>query len=191
MARMPRLFIEGFPQHVIQRRNNRSVSFFCDADYAFYLQKLKQAADAQNVLIHAYVLMTNHVHLLVTGPDAQAIPNMMQSLGGCYVRYINLTYQRTGTLWKGRYKSSMVDTSSYFLTLSRYIELNPVRAHMVRLPGEYPWSSCRHNAMGMKETLITEHDEYIRLGKSRSARIKCYRALFTAEGALVFNPPPL
>ncbi len=181
MARMPRLFVEGFAQHVIQRGNNRSVCFFCEADYAFYLQKLKQAADAQNVQIHAYVLMTNHVHLLVTGPDAQAIPNMMQSLGRCYVRYINLTYQRTGTLWEGRYKSSLVDTSSYFLTLSRYIELNPVRAHMVVLPGEYPWSSYRHNAMGLKIELITEHGEYGRLGKSRSARVKRYRSLFESD----------
>ena len=105
----------------------------------------------------------------------------MQSLGRCYVRYINLTYYRTGTLWEGRYKSSLVDTSSYFLTLSRYIELNPVRAHMARLPGEYPWSSYRHNAMDMKIKLITEHDEYIRLGESRAARIKSYRALFKSE----------
>lgn len=181
MARMPRLFVEGFAQHVIQRGNNRSVCFFCEADYAFYLQKLKQAADVQNVKIHAYVLMTNHVHLLVTGPDAQAIPDMMQSLGRCYVRYINLTYQRSGTLWEGRYKSSLVDTSSYFLTLSRYIELNPVRAHMVVLPGEYSWSSYRHNAMGLKIELITEHNEYIRLGESRSARIKRYRSLFERD----------
>jgi putative transposase len=181
MARMPRLYIEGLPQHIIQRGNNRSACFFREADYACYLQKLKQAADAQNVRIHAYVLMTNHVHLLVTGRDADAIPNMMQSLGRCYVRYINLTYQRTGTLWEGRYKSSLVDTSSYFLTLSRYIELNPVRAHMVTLPGEYPWSSYRHNAMGMKTELITEHDEYIRLGENRAARIKNYRAIFKSE----------
>lgn len=181
MARMPRLFVEGYAQHIIQRGNNRSVCFFRDADYAFYLQKLKQAAELHQVQIHAFVLMTNHAHLLVTGRNADSISNMMQSLGRCYVRYINLTYQRTGTLWEGRYKSSLVDTSGYFLTLSRYIELNPIRAHMVTLSGEYPWSSYRHNAMGMKIELITEHDEYKNLGKSRSARIKNYRALFENE----------
>ena len=181
MARMPRLFLEGCAQHIIQRGNNRSVCFFCDADYAFYLQKLKDAARKNNVKIHAFVLMTNHVHLLVSGKNKHDIPNMMQSLGRSFVRYINIIYQRTGTLWEGRYKSSIVSTSRYFLAVSRYIELNPIRAKMVVLPGEYPWSSYRHNAMGLPIDLISEHDEYNCLAKTKTARIRAYRQLFGNE----------
>lgn len=181
MARMPRLFVEGCAQHIIQRGNNRSVCFFCDADYALYLQKLNDAARKNNVKIHAFVLMTNHVHLLVSGQNRHDIPNMMQSLGRSFVRYINIIYHRTGTLWEGRYKSSIVSTSRYFLAVSRYIELNPIRAKMVVLPGEYPWSSYRHNAMGIPIDLISEHEEYNCLAKTKAARIRAYRQLFGNE----------
>ena len=178
MARKPRLYVEGCAQHLIQRGNNRSACFYTDADYAFYLQKLKDASALNRVRIHAFVLMTNHVHLLASGENKVSIPNMMQTLGRSYVRYMNITYQRTGTLWEGRYKSSLVSTSGYLFTLSRYIELNPVRARMVTLPGDYPWSSYRHNAMGITIGLISEHEEYTNLGKTRAGRIQAYRKLF-------------
>ncbi|OGT72316.1 MAG: transposase [Gammaproteobacteria bacterium RIFCSPLOWO2_02_FULL_57_10] len=178
MARKPRLHVSGCPQHIIQRGNNRSACFYADADYAFYLKKLKDAALQHQVKIHAFVLMTNHVHLLATGKEQSSITDMMQAMGTSFVRYMNITYQRTGTLWEGRYKSSLVSTREYFLTLSQYIELNPVRAGMVATPGAYPWSSYRHNAMGIPIGLISEHDEYTNLGGTKAARIQGYRNLF-------------
>lgn len=181
MARLPRLYVEGCSQHVVQRGNNRAVCFYCDADYAFYLQKLKEASEKYCVSVHAFVLMTNHIHLLVTPTDESGVSRMMQSLGRNYVRYINLMYQRTGTLWEGRFKSSLVASDHYFFVVSRYIELNPVRAGMVGLPGEYPWSSYRHNGMGLTIGLMTEHQLYKNLGQTRSARILHYRALFRQE----------
>jgi putative transposase len=181
MARMPRLYVEGCTQHIIQRGNNRAVCFYCDADYAFYLQKLREASETYSVDIHAFVLMTNHVHLLVTPSDSESVPRMMQSLGRCYVRYVNITYRRTGTLWEGRYKSCLVPSDDYFLAVSRYIELNPARAGMVNLPGEYPWSSYRHNGMGIEIGLIREHELYRLLGPTYAARVLAYRNLFTLE----------
>ena len=148
MARLPRLYVPGCSHHIIQRGNNRDACFFDERDYAFYLQQLQQSASQFNVAVHAFVLMTNHVHLLVTPSTADGCGKMMQSLGRKYVRYINITYQRSGTLWEGRYKSTLVDSELYFLTVSRYIELNPVRAGMVEAPGDYPWSSFRANGMG-------------------------------------------
>jgi len=181
MARMPRLYIEGCAQHIVQRGNNRSVCFFDTADYAFYCQKLKDAAERNNVQVHAFVLMTNHVHLLATPSDSTGVARMMQALGRNYVRYINLTYKRTGTLWEGRYKSSLVASDDYFLAVSRYIELNPVRAKMVAHPGDYPWSSFRHNGMGLNVELISEHGPYKQLGSTPSARLIAYRNLFAQE----------
>ncbi len=181
MARMPRLYVEGCAQHVVQRGNNRSACFFCEADYAFYLQKLKEASKLHDVIVHAFVLMTNHVHLLVTPNDRYGVSRLMKSLGRAYVKYINLTYRRTGTLWEGRYKSSLVASDHYFLTVSRYIELNPVRANMVKLPGEYPWSSYRHNGMGITIGLITEHRLYHDLGDTRASRLLWYRHIFSSE----------
>jgi len=178
MARKPRIYVDGCPQHIIQRGNNRAACFYTEADYALYLNKLGKAATLNNVSVHAFVLMTNHVHLLVSGADEFAIPNMMQNVGLNFVRYMNITYKRTGTLWEGRYKSSLVSTKHYFLTLSQYIELNPVRAGMVDTPGQYPWSSYRHNAMGIPINLITEHDEYRNLGRARASRVLEYSRLF-------------
>jgi putative transposase len=134
MARMPRLFVQDCAQHIVQRGNNRTVCFFTEADYAFYCQKLKECAEKYEVSVHAFVLMTNHVHLLVTPKDAVGVPKMMQALGRHYVRYVNITYRRTGTLWEGRYKASLVSSDEYFFAVSRYIELNPVRAKMVTHP---------------------------------------------------------
>lgn len=178
MARLPRLYVPGCSHHIIQRGNNRDACFFDEKDYAFYLQQLKISAEQSGVAIHAFVLMTNHVHLLVTPSTANACAKMMQSLGRKYVQYINLTYRRTGTLWEGRYKSTLVDSDSYFLTVSRYIELNPVRAKMVTSPSEYVWSSFRANAMGKEIGLLTPHPIYLALGETAAQRIIRYRKLF-------------
>ena len=145
MARKPRFNLPGVPQHVIQRGNNREPCFYGDGDYQRYLGDLREAADRNDCRLHAYVLMTNHVHLLVTPMAEHGVTHLMQDLGRKYVRYINHNYQRTGTLWEGRYKSSLIDSEAYLLVCMRYIELNPVRAGMVQHPGEYRWSSYNGN----------------------------------------------
>jgi len=178
MARLPRLNLPGIPQHVIQRGNNKQVSFFNDKDYAVYLDKLKLYSEKYSVAVHSYVLMTNHVHLLMTPETEQGVSQVMQALGLYYVRYINQTYGRTGTLWEGRYKSTLVDSDNYFLTVSRYVELNPVRAGMVEHPAEYPWSSYQYNALGKPIELITPHFLYQGLAKTEKTRQKRYAALF-------------
>jgi putative transposase len=148
MARLPRFVLPGHPQHVIVRGNNRDPIFNADEDYRFYLDKLQDAAKKHSCDIHAYVLMTNHVHLLVSPHTEDGISKMIQMLGRYYVQYFNSTYRRSGTLWEGRYKASLIDSDTYALTCYRYIELNPVRANMVAHPAEYPWSSYRGNALG-------------------------------------------
>ncbi|MBL4852200.1 MAG: transposase [Gammaproteobacteria bacterium] len=178
MARLPRLSVAGVPQHVVQRGNNRQACFFDNQDYAVYLDKLKEYSVKQGVHVHSYILMTNHVHLLMTPQAPQGISRLMQDLGRYYVRYVNQTYKRTGTLWEGRYKSSLIDSERYFLTVSRYIELNPVRAKMVDHPSGYPWSSYQRNALGKAIELITPHACYQALGASDEGRREVYRALF-------------
>lgn len=178
MARLPRFVIPGQPQHVILRGNNRMEIFCADADYRFYLEKLQQACATHSCDIHAYVLMTNHVHLLITPHEEQSIAKAIQTLGRYYVQYYNYSYQRTGTLWEGRYKATLIDSNTYLLTCMRYIELNPVRAEMVAHPSEYPWSSFRRNALGQTDELVTPHLEYRRLGKTDEERQAAYRQLF-------------
>jgi putative transposase len=178
MARLPRLIIPGQPQHVIVRGNNRSEIFCADADYRFYLEKLLLACDKHVCEIHAYVLMTNHVHLLITPQDEQGLGKTLQMLGRYYVQYYNYSYRRTGTLWEGRYKATLIDSEAYLLTCMRYIELNPVRAGMVAHPSDYPWSSYRCNALGQPDELVKPHPEYLRLGKTDEARQAAYRQLF-------------
>jgi putative transposase len=178
MARLPRLNLPGIPQHLVQRGNNRQVSFFSEQDYTVYLDKLKEYGKKYKVAVHAYVLMTNHVHLLMTPETEKGVSQLMQALGRYYVMYINKTYQRSGTLWEGRYKSTLVDSDNYFLLVSRYIELNPVRAGMVSHPAEYPWSSYRGNALETNIELLTEHGCYQALGETASKRQVAYRALF-------------
>lgn len=178
MPRLPRYALPGVPQHIIQRGNNRQAIFACEDDYSVYLDWLKRAAEQYGLAIHAYVLMTNHVHLLAT-PDAEdSIGKTLQSLGRRYVQYFNRRYGRTGTLWESRYRATVIDSESYLLACSRYIELNPVRAAMVGEPGEYPWSSYRCNAMGQEDGLVTEHDLYRGLGCAAELRQDAYRALF-------------
>lgn len=178
MARQPRIDLADIPQHVIQRGNNRETCFFEDDDRRHYLEWLRKAAEQYGGLVHAYVLMTNHVHLLATGTEAGAIGRIMQSLGRRYVRYVNSSYRRTGTLWEGRYKSCLVDSDRYLLTCYRYIELNPVRAGMVSTPGDYRWSSYDRNAFGMTDDVITPHAVYVSMGRSDAERLWSYRNLF-------------
>lgn len=178
MARLPRLSLPGLPQHVIQRGNNRSACFFAEDDYRYYLDCLQDAAKRHDVAVHAYALMANHVHLLLTPTGESGITRTMQTLGRRYARYINQTYRRSGTLWEGRYQASLIDSDLYLLTCYRYIELNPVRAQMVDHAEEYPWSSYRANALGQPDPLLTPHADYRRLGRTPAERQQAYRALF-------------
>lgn len=183
MARLSRLYFPGCAQHVIQRGNNREPCFYDEADYKAYLSFLKEAAVKYQVAIHAFVLMTNHVHLLATPRDKQGISRMMQAQGRKYVQYFNYMYGRTGTLWEGRYKSTLVDTDNYLLTVYRYIELNPVRAGMVSHASEYPWSSYQHNVLGKPIQLLTPHSLYRQLGNTGEERQSAYRSLFRGKMA--------
>jgi putative transposase len=178
MARLGRYFLAEQPLHVIQRGNNREATFHCDEDYERYREWLAAAAADNGCAIHAYVLMTNHVHLLVT-PDAPAgVPRMVQTLGRRYVRYVNVSYGRTGTLWEGRYRAAPIDSDAYFLSCCRYIELNPVRAGMVRHPRNYAWWSYRAHALGKADALVSDHGLYRALGRSSADRQGAYRELF-------------
>lgn len=178
MARLPRIVVPGQALHIIQRGNNRQPCFFADDDYRFYLDCLSDAARRHGAQMHAYVLMTNHVHLLLTPDRESTPPTLLQSVGRRYVRYVNQVYRRSGTLWEGRYKSTLIDSDRYLLTCSRYIELNPVRAAMVAHPGDYPWSSFRGNAAGAEGPNLSPHPLYLALGDSPAARGQAYRALF-------------
>ncbi len=181
MARLPRFVLVGHPQHIIIRGNNREPVFTSDEDYRFFLDKLTDAAKKHQCDIHAYVLMTNHIHLLATPHKTDGISKMMQMLGRYYVQYFNYTYKRSGTLWEGRYKASLIDSDAYALLCYRYIELNPVRANMVQHPSEYPWSSYRVNALGQYDALVTPHTMYYTLGHDETSRQTQYRSLFTAQ----------
>ena len=178
MARKPRFNLPGVPQHVIQRGHNREPCFFSEQDYFRYLDDLYEAATRNGCVVHAYVLMTNHVHILVTPGTESGIAHMMQDLGRQYVRYINHSYRRTGTLWEGRYKASLVDSEAYLLTCMRYIEMNPVRAVMVDAPGEYRWSSYAANARGESSRLLNNHPVYDLPGKTIAESQYAYRELF-------------
>lgn len=179
MPRLPRFNLLDVPQHIIQRGNNRQACFFSEEDYRYYLECLREAAAQHGCDIHAYVLMTNHVHLLATPTKDQAVTKMMQSLGRRYVQYVNHQYRRTGTLWEGRYRASLVQSERYVLTCYRYIELNPVRAQgMVDHPGDYPWSSYQANAYGRGDEWLIPHAEYRQLGVTVPERQFAYRGLF-------------
>ncbi|MCH7982074.1 MAG: transposase [Proteobacteria bacterium] len=178
MARLPRIDLADVPQHIIQRGNNRQACFFSTEDYRVYLKSLLLAAQKYDCFIHAYVLMTNHVHLLATGTTLGAVSLMMQSLGRRYVRYVNAAHRRTGTLWEGRFRSSLVDSERYLFACYRYIEMNPVRASIVTTPGDYPWSSFGYNASGVSDSLITAHKCYTALADTHAVRRKVYRNLF-------------
>lgn len=181
MARLTRVSPKGIPQHIVQRGNNRQVCFGSNEDMMAYLNWLKEYSKKSKVDIHAWVLMTNHVHILCTPQEEGAVSKMMQSLGRMYVRYYNYRYKRSGTLWEGRFKSSLIESEQYLLELYRYIELNPVRANMIEEPSEYSWSSYNCNAHGIETELQTAHELYLRLGKTKEDRLRNYRALFDAH----------
>ena len=175
--RRPRLELPGTPLHITHRGVNRGATFIDDEDFAGYMQALEQTSREQGVLIHGYVLMTNHVHLLVSAGVVGAVSRMMQALGRRYVRAFNARYGRTGTLWEGRYKSCLVDSDRYLLACLRYIELNPVRAAMVAQPWEYRWSSV-HGHLGLRNDVrLSPHPAYLALGRDASERGIAYRCL--------------
>ena len=178
MARLPRVCPVGVPQHVIQRGNNRQVCFASEQDFAAYANWLKEYAKKFQVDVHAWVLMTNHVHLLCTPRVDNAVSQLMQALGRQYVRYFNFSYKRTGTLWEGRFKSCLVQQEDYLLQLYRYIELNPVRAGMVKQPSDYVWSSYQINALGKESELCIPHSCYLALGRDAIKRQANYRDFF-------------
>jgi putative transposase len=181
MARLPRLYMPGVAQHIVQRGNDRSACFADDGDYQHYRQEPGEAALRHDCSVHAYVLMTNQVHLLVTPMSSGGVSRMMQAIGRRYVGCFNARYGRTGTLWEGRFKSALVDSERYVLTCYRYIELNPVRAAMVGSPIDYRWSSHARNAHGSHEPHITPHPAYLQLGSDDTSRQRAYRDLFTDD----------
>jgi len=180
MPRKNRFYVAGMPVHIVQRGHNKQPIFFDQHDNYLYLSWLKQAADKYKCSVHAYVLMSNHVHLMVTPTDTTGVSRMMQYVGRYYVPYINHTYGRSGTLWEGRYKSSVIDAENYLLICSRYIELNPVRAGMVAHPVDYPWSSYAANAEGGDDSVLKPHEYYRALGATANIRCSVYRDLFQA-----------
>ena len=181
MPRKPRMYLAGVPCHVVQRGNNRDACFFADDDYRFYLDALGQACRCYGVDLHAYVLMTNHAHLLMTPRTAEGVSRVMQSLGRRYVQYVNKSYLRCGTLWESRHKASLVSAEQYLLACYRYVELNPVAAGMVDHPGDYRWSSYASNAWGRHDGLVCPHALYLALGEDVSSRQSCYRELFADQ----------
>jgi len=181
MARMPRFFVPGLPLHVIQRGNDRAPIFGGPDDLAFFRECVEHGVRKYDVALHAYVFMTNHIHLLATPGTATSLPKMMQGIGRVYVQYFNWRHRRTGTLWEGRYKAAIVDDERYLLTCMRYIELNPVRAGMVALPAEFQWSSHRANAHAGIDSLIRPHPVYCQLGESTESRQAAYCDLFRSS----------
>ena len=178
MARRPRLELPGVPLHVIQRGNNRAATFVADGDRHLYLTCLGDAATKYACAVHAYVLMPNHVHLLVSPQRAGGVALLMQDVGRRYVRIFNDRHSRTGTLWEGRYKAAMIDSEQYLLVCQRYIELNPVRAGLVTGPADYRWTSYRHYAHGIRNPLVTAHELVQRLALNDDERRDAYRDLF-------------
>lgn len=180
MPRRARYYLPETPQHLIQRGNNRQPVFFCPDDYAFYLDCLRDAAVFHNCELHAYVLMPNHVHLLVTPHDTEGLPRMLQSVGRRFVQHINHAHQRTGTLWEGRYRACLVEPYEHLLDCARYIEANPVRGGLVTTAEDYPWSSSRHYTWGVTDTMVTTHARYLELGDCDMERQEAYRQLLAA-----------
>ena len=182
MPRMKRLCIPGYPMHIVQRGNNRLPCFHRNQDYVMYLNSLAEMSTKYEVDVHAFVLMTNHVHILVTPTTSDGASRMMQQVGRKYVQLFNKYNQRSGTLWEGRFRSTLIDSETYLFACYRYIELNPVRAHMVNVPDDYRWSSYRVNALGSKSTLIKPRQELLQLSKDRNFRLERYRRIFSSVG---------
>jgi putative transposase len=176
MARLPRFVLPGYPQHVIQRGNNHERILYEEEDYWFMWEKIGAAAEKFQCDLHAYVLMPNHFHLLLTPRQENGVGKLMQYVGRYYVQHFNARYERTGTLWEGRYRATLIDPKQYLLPVSHYVESNPVRAGLVASAGDYGWSSYGANARGDDDPLVTAHAEYERLGRSAKARRAAYAA---------------
>lgn len=181
MARLTRITPVGVPVHIIQRGNNHQDCFSSGFDMMAYMAWLKEYSKKYSVDVHAWVLMPDHVHILCTPQQNGGISQMMQSLGRRYVRYFNVQYQRTGTLWEGRYKSCLVQAKHYLLEVYKYIEMNPVRANLVNDPADYSWSSYRINTFWTSSELCTPHPEYMKLGETKKLRLENYQSLFTHQ----------
>ena len=181
MARLPRLYLPDTPVHAIVRGNDRQAIFRSDGDRIFFHRCMVENSRRFEVRVHAYVFMTNHVHLLATGARPDSLSRLMQTVGRRYVGYFNYLHRRTGTLWEGRYKSSLVECDRYFLACQRYIEMNPVRAGMVSGPDSFPWSSFAHHTQGRPDDLVTPHALVLALGKGKETRRCAYEALFDTE----------
>ena len=178
MARLPRIVIPNQPIHIIHQGNNRQDIFESEEDMIRIKEDIATSLSKTKCRLHAYVIMTNHLHLLITPEDKAQLTKFMQSLANRYVRYFNAKHQRTGTLWEGRYKSCLVDSDHYLFTLYQYIEMNPLKAGMVEEIADYPWSSYPHNAVGQIDPLISEHELYQNLGSSRERRCEAYLKMF-------------
>jgi putative transposase len=181
MPRRPRIMLPGVPMHIIQRGNNRQICFAAVEDYRFYLDWLTDIAPKTGCHVHAFVLMTNHVHLLLTADAPESAGKLMKALGQRYVQYFNRAYRRSGTLWEGRFRSCLLQQEEYLMGCMRYIELNPVRSGMVEHPADYPWSSYRSNAQGEATDSLEQHSLYLELGLDGASRQKAYRELFRYE----------
>ena len=177
MARKPRIILPGYVQHIVQRGNNRQACFFSEADYRQYQEDLSTVAERHGCTIHAYVLMPNHVHLLLTPQSGDQLARLIQDLGRCYVRYINDKYARTGTLWAGRYKASLVDEARYLLKCMVFIDSNPLRSGLVGQLSAYRYSSFARNALGHRDCVITPHRRYQALGATPGERQIAYREI--------------
>ena len=180
MARLPRLTLAGYPHHIILRGNNRQAIFMDMADFQRMLALLQTHAIEQGVQVHAYVLMSNHLHLLLTPLQNDSLPKMMQAVGRTYVLYFNKRHGRSGTLWEGRYRSALIQTERYFLACMAYIDLNPVRAGMVAQAADYPWSSHGHYIGRQNEAWLTPHPMYWEMGNTPFAREAAYAAMIQA-----------
>ena len=180
MARLPRLTLAGYPHHIILRGNNRQAIFMDSADFQRMLALLQANAQDQQVQIHAYVLMSNHLHLLLTPLQNNSLPKMMQAVGRSYVLYFNKRHGRSGTLWEGRYRSALIQTERYFLACMAYIDLNPVRAGMVAQAADYLWSSHGHYIGRQNEAWLSPHPLYWEMGNTPFAREAAYAAMVQA-----------
>ena len=175
MARRPRNYLPGYTYHIVQRGVNKMATFFEPGDYYYYLKQLQQFAEQYHLSIHAFCLMSNHTHLLVTPTEADSISLTMQVVGSTYAQFINKKYKRTGSLWEGRHKPSLIDTEQYLLACYRYVEMNPVKAGIVQHPGQYQWSSYLNNALG-RTGMVKPHQIYTQLGSTDKKRRSSYTA---------------
>lgn len=178
MPRRPRFFVPEQPLHVVHRGNNRCATFTRDEDYFVFRDYMADACRRHDCVVHSYVLMTNHVHLLMTPRSEGGMASAMQSVGRRYVRYFNDRYARTGTLWEGRYRTTQIDSDKYLFTCYRYIEMNPVRAGLVSHPRQYRWSSYAANALGQPDVLVVPHNQFCALGETNEHRRTAYLSLF-------------